>query len=224
MDTLQAIADTTQTHIDTVIHKIMYENDIYREMLASQHETYSNMLTIFFIIISVVLTGNFLYNFIYSKRKIESSVKKGIEKLTAEVNEETSKFILSSNKIMNAKIKTNDDKVTAAIHHIQGFMAVQAKHFPVALLQFYLAANLQLKVDRANFNRALINITEICLHKLTKSEIQHLIDFYKVDIPNLVKEMDAIDEEGIFDDIIINIKLKYNEALKREKLPDSNPK
>lgn len=207
--------DKAQHQIDTVLHKIITEDNVYQTILTEQHETYEFMLYMFLGLITLIATVTVLGNFYFFKRKIETTIQDELEKVRDELKKEIENSINSkvANEISQIKghLTIVEYRADASVFHLQGNSSLKANLYEQACFDFIAAASSYVESkDKGNLIRVLKLITNECFPKLTKINIENIEKYNGFNFDDLCKKLESVDKEGELTDLIRGLRKGYD--------------
>lgn len=211
--------DTLKNNVDTILHKLIIEQNIYDTILTEQHETYEFLMYWFLGIITLVLAVSFFLNFYYFDKKIESAILEGMASTQKKLEQEVQKKSDSSKEELKKMIEEievvvleNSFHAQASVFHIQANNNLSNNLYSRAFWDFMEAGIYYSRSsDKTNLLRVL-NMSEKCLLKLTKKDIEALTKIENFDLLETINKIEKANEKGELSDAIDGIKKGYISA------------
>ena len=150
-----------------------------------------------------------------SELVLKSEIEKQVLKIKEEILEEINKTLNEKTENFEKKFEILKASADAKAHHIQGSLWLTKGMYKESLSDFLTAANYYIESkDYLNLSSVLQNISDVCLSKLTLEEIEDTFVECGITIDELTEKLITINDNGIFEVKIKELRLKMNQ-LKR---------
>ena len=181
--------------------------EYYKVLLLQETTNYTTIVWILLTII-LVITGVAVWINVYgAKRMIQEAINKEIEQFKKDISDNADKLIKDKFIEIDKQVKKIEVEIELRTFFLQGSAAYQKKNMKGAYSNFITAGIAAINCENLqNLNGILNNICRI-LDKITNEDIEDL-KTEDVNIEELFEALEKVNQNGIFNDRIINMKRK----------------